>query len=447
MIPLSEGEKLVQLVLGSRSWVHRRVDTWRLGEDGSTRRSVSLDITVPKDLVIPGSGNRVVVPLAIVEKGALRAFNTSDSSGHALVLLGKKRTATLALDLLKELTPQWIKSSANLLTHCNVHLETLIEATKDSAPKAEKEFKDWISCAVKTSSPLLDTPEQRQLDFFEQFALHFARNFLLSVELDDTLLGTRTVVKYSHDRETPDMWRGGWITTVRLTVIEFGFAASQHVEAHVPPGLAARLMILVVQPPDDGTPTRRELDMPKHGDERAIVHTSVMPDSRLDRATCAVYVVPSRQGIYPLTLWAVGLVGAAVAAAVVLKLHLMPLWFNVAVLTTEAKIPSPSASILLIFPALMLGWISHTREHYLTVMVLRPLRAILMLNALVLLLMAVAAAVPLAPVFWNMLWVVVAIVWFGSFVGLMYYRFKPRTHRIRKLLKSARLRSESSLTA
>lgn len=76
----SDGQKLVSLLIDSQSWVHRRVDALRLGADGTTRLHMSLDVTVPTDRVLKRPGEQMAVPLAFMEKAAIRQLDTEDSS-------------------------------------------------------------------------------------------------------------------------------------------------------------------------------------------------------------------------------------------------------------------------------------------------------------------------------------------------------------------------------
>ena len=64
------GRRIAALLFGAPLWVHRRVDSISLGSTGTTRRAISFDFTLPADLAVSGSDGRVLVPLALIEKGA-----------------------------------------------------------------------------------------------------------------------------------------------------------------------------------------------------------------------------------------------------------------------------------------------------------------------------------------------------------------------------------------
>ncbi|MFF2318197.1 hypothetical protein ACFVTE_18255 [Arthrobacter sp. NPDC058097] len=413
---LSTGKKLTQLIIGSPSWVHRRVDTLELGAEGESRRKVSLDVTVPKNLAIAGSHGRMIVPLALIQKAMLRGFDAEDNSSKPMSVLGARENSVLALEFLMQLAPEWLMSSDYLQKQCGDHMESLVRADSVTAREAATEsFLDWVEVARGPASGLT-SDDELDLAVFQHFAVELAGNFLLLAEVDAALAGKRIVLKYSHDTELDLPSKPARSRTVgfRNPVPDFGFAASQHVEVRVPPGLAVKYVGFTDVDPN-GTPVNAQADevqdpalRRRKRRERAVGHVALSPQTRFDSGVFHVEVVPSRQGIYAFTIWAVTLVTASVAAALVLKFDVPQRWFHVPVLTPEARIPSPSASILLIGPALMLSWLSRTREHDLSVMLLGPLRRVLILCAIVLMLMAVAAAVPFAPLYWNILWAVVA---------------------------------------
>lgn len=425
---LSTGQKLTQLIIGSPSWVHRRVDTLELGAEGESRRKVSLDLTVPETLAIAGSHNRMIVPLALIQKAMLRGFDTENSSSKPMSVLGAKENSALALEFLMQLAPEWVTGCDYLQRQCGERMASLVDANSITASDAVQEFLTWVQIAAETT-PLITPDDELDLAVFKHFARELAGNFLLLAEIDADLAGKRIVLKYSHDTELDLPSKPARSRTVgfRNPVPDFGFASSQHVEVRVPSGLAVKYVGLTDLDPD-ARPVDADADEVqdpalKRGRrrERAVGHVALSPRSRLDSGIFHVEVVPSRQGIYTFTIWAVALVTAAVVAALILKFDVLQVWLQVPVLTAEAKIPSPSASILLIGPALMLSWLSRTPEHDLSVMLLSPLRRVLILCAIVLMLMAVAAAVPLAPLYWNVLWLVVAALCLRAVVRLVRF--------------------------
>jgi hypothetical protein len=425
---LSTGKKLTQLIIGSPSWVHRRVDTLELGSKGESRRKVSLDVTVPKTLVIAGSHERMIVPLALIQKAMLRGFDTADSSSKPMSVLGAKENSVLALEFLTQLAPEWLADARCLQRQCGEHMAALVHADSLTAGKAIEDFLGWVQVARETA-PRMTPDEELDLAVFSHFAVELAGNFLLLAEIDAELAGKRIILKYSHDTELDLPSKRAKSRTVgfRNPVPDFGFAANQHVEVRVPPGLAVKYVGLTDLDPDT-TPVDADADEVQDPSikrsrrrERAVGHVALSPQSRFDSGIFLVEVVPSRQGIYAFTIWAVVLVTAAVLAALVLKFDVLQVWLQVPVLTPDARIPSPSASILLIGPALMLSWLSRTPEHDLSVMLLGPLRVVLIMCAIVLMLMAVAAAVPLAPLYWNILWAAVTALCLGAAIRLVRF--------------------------
>ncbi|MGO4230452.1 hypothetical protein AB4Y72_16510 [Arthrobacter sp. YAF34] len=408
---LGTGARLTQLILGSQSWVHRRVDSLTLGVEGETSRSVSLDVTVPADWAISGSKGRMIVPLALIEKATLRRVSTRDASGHPMPVLGTAANSELAAMFLNQITPEWIRANAATRAECSAHIHQLVDATPDEAEATARAFDSWLNRIVEGRNP--GDNDRQDVEVFNRFARHLASHFLFLVEMDSTLRGTRTVLKFSHDLDAP--LAGGTRTAVIQTEVpDFGFTASQHMEVIVPPGLAIRAVRMVELNPD-GSPLDRDSDRPKPKFARPVGHVSIAPMSRMSSGRLVVDVVPARRGIQNFTRASAALVSAALFLALLLKFDM------VAALTPDAKIPSPSASILLIGPALLLSWLGRTPEHDLTATLLGPLRMILLLLSFVLLLMATAAAIPMTPLFWNILWWTAAVVDAVALLWLIHY--------------------------
>lgn len=303
---VSRGGPLAMLLLGSAKWVHRRVDSLALGQSGTTRRSVSFDVTVPIDLQIPltDAQLQVLVPLALIEKGALRRVTTKDPSGHPLPILGAQDNSRLSAEMLLfmlDTTP------GGLAVGYDAELFALLQRVVAFQPEtgSDKE-RARLEAEIAAAARAVDYPADVS-ELIEEIAKGFLDHFLLVAVLDSDLVGQRVVLKFSYDRDlpSPSLWN-------RIGVIDFGmpdvgFARSQHVEFEAPAGLVVRQLKVTetfagksVKDPVDDTP-----DEP-----RASAHVAFTPLRSTSGAFVRVRVAPAGAGILSFT------VVAAVALAV-----------------------------------------------------------------------------------------------------------------------------------
>src|SRR5690349_17516327 len=71
----SDGQKLIELILGSEDWIHRQVERVDIQPTGDTIHNISMDLTVPVDLALAGSRGAVLVPVTLLQKGPLSCFS------------------------------------------------------------------------------------------------------------------------------------------------------------------------------------------------------------------------------------------------------------------------------------------------------------------------------------------------------------------------------------
>lgn len=106
----TDGQKMVSLILASQTWVHRRVDAFRLDKEGGTRSEILFDVTVPKELRLTRPGGKVAVPLAFLSKSPLPRLTTADAAGKALCVLEAPVNSYYALEFLTAMVPPWVRS-------------------------------------------------------------------------------------------------------------------------------------------------------------------------------------------------------------------------------------------------------------------------------------------------------------------------------------------------
>lgn len=398
------GLNLFVLLLQSQEWVHRRVDALRLDPDGSTRRYVSVDLTMDSKLAIScDSKNRVIVPLGVMRKGAIRRLDAKQDS-KGIAVLGQEQNSALAKSMLSAglgTLPQTKGGSASVTSLDSV-LDDLVSSTSVNGTQSLNDYNTWKSENLDISS--LNADQELRLTLIDALARRFTDHYLFLVEIDSNLLGMRTTLKYSLDQTMPESEKDG-LQQIRFhyALPDFGFAKSQHMELEIPKGLTLIEMDFLSFD-QEGVVRQISTDSPIDGSR--IGHTVLAPKDPDVEAEVWARAIPSKQGIYGFSKWASIITVGLVALSVLIRL------FDTQFLRVEAIVPSPAASIILIAPALLLSWIGREPEHELVATLLQPLRIIVFSCAGILVVMAALAAIPLSPLAWN-------IVWVGVYLGTL----------------------------
>ncbi|EMY35851.1 hypothetical protein D477_002166 [Arthrobacter crystallopoietes BAB-32] len=285
-------------------------------------------------------------------------------------------------------------------------LEAIVRSSLENAGGAKSKINQVFTEARKGMP--LSRLEESQVDIVQDVIVQAADHFLLLIEVDKSTVAQRSMVKYALDQDTPDDDRRGTKrVTISQEIPDFGFAASQHVEIQVPPGLMIERLDLQ-ELGDEGGRIRHESSDWGDG-KRSIAHCALHPTHRLNRGRWIVTVVPAQQGLYGFAKVAVPTVAASSIGAFIAR-------FMDAYLVRDPTdiFASPSASILLVGPALLLSWMSRKPEHAMVARLQFPLRLMLLALASCLLLLAGVSAIPLTPHAWNAAWVLVVILALGS---------------------------------
>ncbi|MET3904410.1 hypothetical protein [Paenarthrobacter sp. 4246] len=406
------GTSLLGLMLQSQTWVHRRVDALRLDAEGTTRRHVSIDITAPSGFMISGSEDRFIIPIAILEKGTKRKLDATHA-GKSISVLGRQDNGSLAVEMLTTslihllpLQEEDVKEAKAVIS------KVVFSRPKAEAESALIEYLNWI--AVRKDG----AKSPKMLEVTNSMVQQLAHNFLFLVELDSDLLDTRTTVKYALNQEAPEVHKRGF-KRVRFDypVPDFGFAASQHLEVEVPEGLVVSRLELTETGPSESD-SKSDIDANPNG--HRLGHVALSPSQRFFTGRAFVDVVPTTQGLFFFTKLAVACIVLLFISAQLVRV------FNGYILGPKAEIPSPSASILLIGPALLFSWMSRTQEHNLVVQILSPLRRVLGRCALALLGTAVLAAIPVTPLVWCLGWVIIGAFTISALWGLIRFAYGDR---------------------
>lgn len=392
---------LAWLILNSPRWVHRRVEALRMGENGRSRWHISHDVTVPEEFIIPGSKNRMVVPLGSLRKGALKNVDTSGAGAASLSVLGAEDNGNYAVAMLLMMAESLLGAAVASSSSCSEIITKVVRANHAHQHDATREFRAWLTESVSLIDSSSKGPEfDRRLDFFREFVGQFATTFLLLVEVDSSLAGTRCVIKYSRDDTAPER-----IDTesqqLAWEIPDYGFARSYHLEVEVPPGLVYKeLEILEID--SNGNPGSRDVDAPSR--PQIIAHLACTPNERMASAVAGLTLSPSNHGQYKVARFSAV---AVFAMSIVAWLSSMLPGVFVANDTGPA---SAAVSLLLTGPALILSWFGRSPEHEVIAWIMRPYRKMLLMSVAVLFLLAAAAAFPLVPPVKELIWFPVLFV-------------------------------------
>ncbi|MGY1673485.1 hypothetical protein [Geodermatophilus sp. SYSU D00710] len=409
---MSTGEILAGLLLRSDTWMHRRVESLRMDANGSTRLHVSVDYTLPTP-VIPRSRDRVLLPLGLVRKGALRTVDTRGSSGQPLAILDSEENGDLAVDMLLAIAAQALPAAIASSDGCREALESVVFCGAWDARRAVTQFDAWLE-----QQPGVEPGPAR--DVFAGMVRQLASLFLFAVEVAADGVGTRSIVKYSYEDEIPTIRKIHIPTTIGRDVPQFGMAASWHFEVEAPPGLGVR-RLRVREYQADGAAVGAWEESSSGRDVDTVAHVACRPEHRFTTATAEIVLTPQVRGLPRAAFW------GAMATLGLLVLALVARGFP-GVFVGAGPGGSSPASILLAGPALLLSWLSRAPEHVMVARLLWPLRWVLVLSSFVLFGMALIVTVPLLSPWKTIAWAVLAAVqlW-AAYRAIRLYRSVVRS--------------------
>ncbi|MDP5225866.1 MULTISPECIES: hypothetical protein [Arthrobacter] len=407
---VSRGGPLAMLFLGSAKWIHRRVDSLVLGQSGTTRRSVSFDVTAPADLPVPltNAQKQILVPLALIEKGALRKVTAKDPSGHPLPILGAKDNSMLSAEMLLfmlDTTP------GGLAAGYDTDLFDLLKEVVSFQPGTDSdEERRRLEAGILAAAEEMGYPDDVS-ELIEEIAKGFLDHFLLVAVLDSELVGQRVVLKFSYDRDLPTPSHWNRIGVIDFTMPDVGLARSQHVEFEAPAGLIVKQLKVIET--FAGEPVRTPLvDAPE--DPRASAHVAFTPLRSTSGAFVRVRVAPAGAGILSFTV-------VAVVALAAFALFVAGEKFWGWKVLEPKTLPAQAVSLILVGPALFLSWMARAPEHRTLATLLLPLRLILMFCTAVLIGAGVAVAFPLEKWARDAVWTCVPIAACALIVLLIVY--------------------------
>lgn len=415
------GLRLFYLLRETRTWMHRQVDSLRLDAGLTNRRHVSIDFTLPREGIVRESENRIVVPIALMAKGTLSRLDISEVGKKPATVLTAKQNTFCSRLLLRAAAALLLPSSIDTY-EIHKKIDDALEASTDRASEAKAAIRRLISDTIGKNHKGWGDAQ-----IFIRLCENLAENFLFLISVDKCVIEDRAIVKFSYDQLSPTDRQGTLLTTIVQPLHDLAKVESQHIEVRVPEGLTIKKFYI---PEENGLVRRKDIydsNVDKRMPPREIAHASLLTTDRSQRSAWLLTLEPARQGLVQFARMAVIIVASVLLVGTLARVLDWPIidW-------GKPVFPSPSASIFLVGPALLLSWASKQREHELLAAALEPLRKMLQLTAASLLVLAGVVALPLMPWAWETgWWIACGLSWLSLIWLVLYFANMPLPEWIR----------------
>ncbi len=356
-----------RLITEPAAWMNRRVEAFELIDDVTVRRRVSLDFTLPPEVVLSRAEQKTVeitteslpvVPLTILRKRKLRRFDLRDEEGAAVPVLTTSENGLVSWAALCQLAEAVTNRWPRRANGPSGRLRRELRAIATGTPPAAAEALDWLSRNSTGRRLLADTD-------FNLMARLLENSFVLFAEIGPEP-GRRRILKLAYEEPlkyampdepaeqlSPD-WKVqlGWSPyPLEISLPAVGTARSFHFELGVPDGLEIVSSSLDVGEQSltsetfVGRRTHLGLDEPTYGSVgRALVR-----------------VRAERQGF----------LSSALLLGLVTFVLLVVGFIRLDVIATEVEAVGP---VLLIVPALLAAFLVRPGEHALASRILAGTR-------------------------------------------------------------------------
>ncbi len=378
---IEAGFACATLIADPKSWINRRVETVEMLAQEETRRRVSVDFTLSaaqREALMTRHG--VVVPISVLNKGALRNFDLRDHQPHAIPVLNRADNAELGLTALLSAALDAIAEphSAVLVEALTADLRQIVVADEETALEAL----EALIGAAEEGEPMRRAMWQDPV----------CHSLLRTLASDYVLFAAlapggpdRRILKYGYgdallleppwrrlrDRYAPGelRWRlrNPERTRFFIDCPAAWRAQSFHMEIAMPEELRVAYAVLGRYEPEDPDGTIEDLGPPDKLSNRAALYAAT-PIAPHDDVRAYVEVVAEREG---------GATRAAMTAIAVAALLWLG-WLS----KLDAEAPGAAISLLLAGGAVVSGFAATTGNHIIVNKILRGRRRTLMLVAL-----------------------------------------------------------------
>jgi len=307
----------------------------------------------------------MVLPIALVEKKALRHFDARDPSGSPLPILNSDETAELELDMLLfmfrvdnvRLHPSWRE-----------HLRGLLGSGERNRGSQKVEH---LLRTGEWGTRRIWSKDSEPQDFTKDMLRNFASHFLMLATVDAKQAGIRQVLKYSYhwdlgktrlsERLLAPFLAVGALRRIPIPADQPAAARSYHLEFHVQDQFSCAALVL---PASSGGPTVADGHIDVSNKPMAHAHATYAEEPREDP-----YVM--------VRLPARGLWLSTTLATLFTVLLFGGIQYLDSAKNAWKSSPDPAAALLLAAPAVLFGLLASGREHRLARHALGFLRSIL----------------------------------------------------------------------
>lgn len=366
-----QGEVLIELIESQPQWVHRRVERLVIENTGECTRYVSLDFTVRADCRIRGSSDhRVLVPLGVLRKGALRGFDVRGPSEKPLPFLGKRENGELALQLLIAGARRHQPTDEALHAFSEVAGRVVeVSPTDSDNHVTSEEIRTAVESVVTKVVDGVEvdaSSDEERIELLRSqlcsLVAKYIDGFLMVVELDAEVIGQRSLVKFAF-REPVYDWRP---TNTTWDVNDFAMAESTHFELSPPPLLeVSKAQLIGLQP--DG----KAFELGTHSKEHSTLHLVGSAAQKYVSALVSVKLTPRSFGAYSAAFWGPFALTLAIMAGIVVRR------LRADMLVPPERLSPGLPTLMLAASGLLLTWVARTPEDWTTAQILRPARYVL----------------------------------------------------------------------
>lgn len=392
---------LRRFILDRHKHIHRRVETITCLDDGTTRRRVSVDITLPEGR----PADVTAIPIAVLVKRPIKSLDVRDACGTALATLTTEQNAALATSILASHLGYGHWSGSELLTRI-VTTRQLVLADVflfvDNLPDSRSEEENLAA-----------------LDL----AMRLRTTFLFFVVLDPEPRRdqTRMLLKFSY--EEPLKLQGLVRPRPVLTAVSADWANVFHLEVRSPQSTVIEELSLrkVIDADDDDDGGDAKSAAVAEGEQSdtdggRVAHVYVRQDPRSDDTS---YTGAFRFLAEPSGLPIASVITSSLTAAAFLAVAFsQSLWLAVVgVETAPDGLGGVVVPVVLLGPAVFVAFLAQTPSHAVAARLLRVPRGVLGVSAVVLVFGAIVTARLLPQSMLRPIWLVLTALASAAFVA------------------------------
>lgn len=248
--------RILRLIIMSKQWIHRRVETFSFNDSRTLTRSLSVDFTIPNQApkVDIGDGHTItILPIGILRRGHVNRITLRDEQGKVLSFGQFSQSATLYRRMLRE----WLKRTAPYAENDEVVNDAIDKVTNitdiKNGMRGESEWDD----PEKVDKKVADLADEikgcyDEINDYHPFIAvfkHIGRNVHFLIPLEDASPFQHRVIKYSYERPVEWHYEKSHYFKRELGLGLFKFVApvcnatygqSYHFELTAPDGLVVR---------------------------------------------------------------------------------------------------------------------------------------------------------------------------------------------------------------